>query len=241
MTLEVCAQSLYSAQMAEAAGAQRIEFCSALELGGLTPSAANLMLAREQLSLSICVLIRPRTGDFIYTDLEFELIKKDIQICKDLGMDGVVIGVALPDGRLDTERMKILRDCSGDMEVVSHRVFDATPDPFEALDTLIRLGFHRVLTSGQANTALEGAPLLKQLVEAAQGRIEIMPGSGVLANNIKQLAEATGAKDFHSSFKKAIKSPSIIQQKDNDYIRNHDYWETDLEQVKAAMEVLKCL
>ncbi len=237
MTIEVCAQSLYSAQVAAVAGAQRIEFCSALELGGLTPSAANLMLAREQLDLSICVLIRPRTGDFIYTDLEFELIKKDIKICKDLGMDGVVIGVSLPNGRLDTERMRILRDCAGDMEVVSHRVFDTTPDAFEALETLINLGYHRILTSGQAKTALEGAPLLKQLITTADGRIEIMPGSGVLANNIKYLAEATGAKAFHSSFKKIIKSPAIILEKDNDYSRNHDYWETDLEQVKAAMQL----
>ena len=239
MILEVCAQSLYSAEIAEAAGAQRIEFCSALELGGLTPSAANLMMARERLNLSICVLIRPRTGDFIYSDLEFELILKDIKVCADLGMDGIVVGALMPDGRFNLNQMKRLRDSAGDMEVISHRAFDATPDPFEALETLVSLGFHRILTSGQANTALEGMPLLKQLITAAHGHIEIMPGSGVLANNIKTLADATGATAFHSSFKKAIKSPSHIVEKENVYSRNHDYWETDYEQVKAAMAILK--
>ena len=243
MVLEVCAQSLQSAMTAQIGGAQRIEFCSGLELGGLTPSAAHLQLARERLHINICVLIRPRAGDFLYNELEFETILKDVEYCKQLGIDGVVVGCLRPDNTFDETQMKAIAAVAGNMELVSHRAFDATPNPFEAMETLINLGYHRILTSGQANVALDGIPVLKQLVDLAQARIDIMAGSGVLVTNIEQLARATGAKDFHSSFKKGIKSASEQYQNQNQYNNSHslDYFETDLAQVQAAVDVLKKL
>ncbi|MEY4903047.1 MAG: hypothetical protein RLZZ292_862 [Bacteroidota bacterium] len=238
MLLEICAPSLTSALTAQTGGAQRIELCAALEIGGITPSPATLRLAREQLHIEICVLVRPRGGDFCYNEAEFETIKQDVIYCKALGMDGVVVGVLKPDGTFDLGRMKILAELARPMQVVAHRAFDETPNPYEAMEQLIALGYDRILTSGQAKNVVEGIPTLKKLIQKAAGRITIMPGNGVSLENIGSLINETGATEIHTSAKKNITSP--MQNKSNTSfnigsIRENDYQETDEETVKRFL------
>jgi copper homeostasis protein len=241
MLLEICAPSLTSALAAQAGGAQRIELCAALEIGGITPSPATLRLAREQLHIQICVLVRPRGGDFCYNEAEFETIKQDILYCKTLGMDGVVVGALNPNGTFDLERMKILADLARPMQVVSHRAFDQTPNPYEAMEQLIALGYDRILTSGQAKNVVEGTPILKELIQKAAGRITIMPGNGVSLENVALLLHETGATEIHTSAKKNITSPMQHQSNTSfnvGSIRENDYQETDVETVKGYIKNL---
>jgi copper homeostasis protein len=233
--LEICAQSLTSALVAQAGGAHRIELCSALEVGGLTPSYATLIETRKQLSIEICVLVRPRAGDFFYSDLEFDLMKKDILFCKQQGVEGIVVGILNQNRTLDLKKMEILAQLAYPMDIISHRAFDQTPDPFEALSQLQNLGFHRILTSGQSQNAIDGKEILRGLVEAAQGKIEIMPGAGVNPNNIQELINYTKATTIHTSAKAKIKSS--IQDKTDGW-RDNDYWETDVEIVKQLVSLI---
>jgi copper homeostasis protein len=233
--LEICAQSLTSALAAQAGGAHRIELCAALEVGGLTPSYATLIETRKQLNIEICVLIRPRAGDFFYSDLEFDLMKKDILFCKQQGVEGIVVGILNQNRTLDLKKMEILAQLAYPMDIISHRAFDQTPDPFEALAQLQNLGFHRILTSGQSQNAIDGKEILRGLVEAAQGKIEIMPGAGVNPNNIQELINYTKATTIHTSAKAKIKSS--IQDKTDGW-RDNDYWETDVEIVKQLVSLI---
>ncbi len=242
MLLEICAPSLTSALAAQAGGAQRIELCAALEIGGITPSPATLRLAREQLHIQICVLVRPRGGDFCYNEAEFETIKQDVLTCKALGMDGVVVGALNTDGTFDVERMNILANLARPMQVVSHRAFDQTPNPYEAMEQLISLGYDRILTSGQAKNVVDGTPILIELLQKAAGRITIMPGNGISLENVASLIQATGALEIHTSAKKNITSP--MQKASNTSfnigsIRENDYQETDAATVKAFCEILE--
>lgn len=233
--LEICAQSLTSALAAQAGGADRIELCSALEVGGLTPSYATLIETRKQLSIEICVLIRPRAGDFFYSDLEFDLMKKDILFCKQQGVEGIVVGVLNQNRTLDLKKMAILAQLAYPMDIICHRAFDQTPDPFEALSQLQNLGFQRILTSGQSQNAVDGKEILRGLVEAANGKIEIMPGAGVNPNNIQELINYTKATTIHTSAKAKIKSS--IQDKTDGW-RDNDFWETDVDIVKQLVDLI---
>lgn len=239
MPIEICAQSITSALAAQNGGADRIELCTALEVGGLTPSPATMLEAKRLLNIPICVLVRPRAGDFIYSDLEFECIKRDVEWCKQNGMDGVVIGILTKDATLDLPRMKELADLARPMQVVCHRAFDQTPDAAEALEQLIDMGFDRVLTSGQAKNVVVGRDILRGLIVQAKGRITVMPGNGVGLDNLKDLMAHTQATDFHTSAKTTIKSPmptlpnSVSFNLDGG--RENDYLETDAEIVKAIV------
>jgi copper homeostasis protein len=233
--LEICAQSLTSALVAQAGGAHRIELCSALEVGGLTPSYATLIETRKQLSIEVCVLIRPRAGDFFYSDLEFDLIKKDILFCKEQGVEGVVVGILNQNRTLNLKRMDTLAQLAYPMDIICHRAFDQTPDPSAAMIELQNIGFQRILTSGQAPNAMDGKEILRGLVETSQGKINIMPGAGVNPNNIQELLNYTKATTIHTSAKVKIKS--TIQDKTDGW-RDNDFWETDVEIVKQLISLI---
>lgn len=197
--LEICADSVHSAMAAQAGGAQRVELCAALSEGGLTPGAGLLEVTRQKINIDLHVLIRPRRGDFLYSDLEFEIMKKDIEVAKKLGANGVVLGILKADGQVDTERTKKLIALASPLSVTFHRAFDRTPDPFRALEDIKKLKVDRLLTSGQQKTAIAGAELIGELVKAAGERLIIMPGGGISTENIEELLKLTGASAFHAS------------------------------------------
>ncbi len=204
--LEVCANSYASALAAQNGGAKRAEFCDNLAEGGTTPSYGQLALAKKNLSIEIWPIIRPRGGDFLYSDTEFELMKEDIKICRSLNCEGIVIGILKEDGAIDKERCAELIELAKPMAVAFHRAFDMSNDMDQALEDLIELGIKRVLTSGGASSAPLGAEKLSQLVKKANGRITIMPGAGINEGNIQQLINQTGATEFHASAKEFVQS-----------------------------------
>lgn len=201
MILEICANSIDSAIAAQNGGANRVELCENLNEGGTTPSYGTLLLTRQQVSIDLYALIRPRSGDFLYSAFEFEIMKADILKCKELGYNGVVIGLLTPDGSIDVERTKSLVELASPMGVTFHRAFDSCNNFEEALEDVISCGCERILTSGLKNTAIEGSDVLKKLLDLAAGRIIIMPGSGIKASNIKFLKELVPAKEWHASAK----------------------------------------
>ncbi len=199
--LEICANSSFSALQAQLGGASRVELCQNLENGGTTPSYAQIKLARKELSIGLHVLVRPRGGDFLYNETEFQEILEDISFCKQQSCDGVVVGVLNADGSIDKERNAVIVKHAKPMTVVFHRAFDRCNNPIEGLEDIIALGFDRVLTSGLSDTAEQGRDVIKALIEQARERIEVMPGSGVNERNINALLEYTRAKSIHSSAK----------------------------------------
>jgi copper homeostasis protein len=204
--LEVIGFTIESCLIAQAAGAHRIELCDNPSEGGTTPSYGFIKAAREKLTIELYPIIRPRGGDFLYSDTEFEIMKADVQICKNIGCNGVVIGILLADGTVDKERCKQLIDIAYPMGVTFHRAFDRTADPFKALEDIISIGCERILTSGQKPSVNEGMQILIDLVQQANERIIIMPGSGVRAENIVALANKTNALEFHTSARIHINS-----------------------------------
>jgi len=192
MLLEIATTDFETTRLAVEGGADRVELCAALSEGGITTSPGILQVCREKFSLPIYPIIRPRAGDFLYSAIEFALMKKDIAYCKQIGMDGVVIGLLLTSGKIDLKRTSILIDLAYPMGVTFHRAFDRCLDPFQALEELIQLGCERILTSGQKATAPEGIDLIAQLQQIAAERIIVMPGSGVRVDNIEELATKTG-------------------------------------------------
>lgn len=196
---EVCANSVTSCLAAEKGGAHRVELCSALELGGLTPSYGEIALAKEVLQLKIHVLIRPRGGDFLFNALEINSMIKDIEMCRELGVDGVVLGALTKEGYIDETLMRLFLDVSKGMSVTFHRAFDLCRNPQEALEQIIELGCDRILTSGQQASAEQGIPLLRSLQEQATNRIILLAGAGVRASNIRRIADETGITEFHFS------------------------------------------
>jgi len=209
--IEVCANSLESALAAQAGGATRVELCSALIEGGLTPSPAAIELTRERLRIKLHVLIRPRGGDFCYEETEFALMKRDIEFCKKSHVDGVVIGVLQPDGSVDVERMRDLITAARPLAVTFHRAFDMAADPFRSLDDIVTLGVERLLTSGQRGSAIEGKGLIAELVRRAGDRLLVMPGAGINDGNICELVTATGAREFHLSGQKKVASRMVYR------------------------------
>lgn len=198
MTVEVCAYSLQSCLTAQAAGAQRIELCGGQAEGGTTPSAGLIQLARQHLTIPLYVMVRPRGGDFLYTDTEFSVMAADIETAKTIGADGIVLGLLRADGTVDEDRTCQLVKLAYPLPVTFHRAFDMTRSPTEALEAVIRTGAIRILTSGQQPTAEAGLPVLRELVQQAAGRIEIMAGAGVNSSNVGSLTEA-GVDALHLS------------------------------------------
>lgn len=199
--LEVCCGDMQSVRAAIEGGAHRIELCRALEVDGLTPSP-EMMESAIGMGIPVQVLIRPRKGDFVYNEDEVEIMLKDIRLAKKLGANGVVIGALRPDGSIDEDTIRRLVSESEGLSITFHRAFDVCAKPFEALEQIISLGCHRLLSSGQARTAEQGIPMLKKLVEQSAGRLIIMPGSGVNVNNAHKILSETGAKEIHGSLRK---------------------------------------
>ncbi len=204
---EVAVDSLESALIAQECGADRVEFCADLASGGITPSLGAVQLALERLQIPVHAMIRPRRGDFLYSDAEFEAMQRDIELVKAAGAHGVVFGILLADGRIDSKRSRQLAGLARPLSVTFHRAFDMCRDPRAALSQLIDMGLDTLLTSGQADTAAEGIPLIAELVAQAAGRIEIMPGAGINPDNISRIAQATGAQTFHFSGKQVVAGP----------------------------------
>lgn len=198
--VEVCANGVESCLAAQQGGADRVELCAGIPEGGTTPSYGEIKVARRVLATTrLHVIIRPRGGDFLYTDLEVERMAADIAVCRDLGVDGVVFGCLRADGTVDMDRNQYLMECSKGMSVTFHRAFDRTVDPEQALEDVIALGFDRILTSGQQPKAEQGIDLLAKLNRQAAGRIVLMAGSGVTEQNIRHIQEATSLTEFHFS------------------------------------------
>jgi copper homeostasis protein len=197
--LEICAGSVASALAAQEGGAVRVELCDNLLEGGTTPSFGAIAMARERLSIALHVIVRPRGGDFLYDELEFELLRRDVRVCRDLGADGVVLGLLTADGDVDVVRTRELVELAAPTQVTFHRAFDVAREPLRAIEDVIATGCNRLLTSGQAATALDGASLIAELVRVAGGRLIVMPGAGVRAGNIAELVRRTGCSEFHSS------------------------------------------
>ncbi len=196
--LEICVETAQGVLAAEAARADRVELCACLDLGGLTPSAGLMRFAVES-GVAARALIRPRAGSFLYDADEIRIIERDIDAARELGLSGVVIGAALADARLDADRLARLVERCGPLGRTLHRVFDLTPDPFEALETAIALGFDRILTSGQETTAQAGAPLLARLAKAAEGRITLIAAAGITPANVCALLDAAQVPEVHAS------------------------------------------
>ncbi|KAM9808863.1 copper homeostasis protein cutC homolog [Syngnathus typhle] len=197
--MEVCVDSVESAVNAERGGAGRLELCCSLMEGGLTPSLGLLQIVKTLVKIPVYVMIRPRGGDFLYSDWEVEMMMKDVEVMKNHGADGFVLGALTEDGQVDTQLCMDFLAAARPLPVTFHRAFDMVCDETVALETLVSLGFQRVLTSGCENSALEGLPLIKRLVEQAKGRITIMPGGGITERNLQRILEGSGAQEFHCS------------------------------------------
>jgi copper homeostasis protein len=242
MLLEVCAGSLSSALAAQEGGAHRIELCDNLSEGGTTPSAGTVLQAVKLLNIPVFVLIRPRTGDFLYSDKEFDVMKDDIAFCKEHGAKGVVLGLLKTDGNVDLKRTSELMKLARPMEVTFHRAFDMSSNPVQAMEDIINLGIDRILTSGQAVTAPEGAGLISGLIRQATGRIIIMPGGGINEINVTDLIAITGATEIHASLRSMLQSKmqfrntnaTMGKQGKDEYSR----METDPDRVMQMIRIL---
>jgi copper homeostasis protein len=197
LTFEVCVDSIESALAAEEGGADRVELCSDLLEGGLTPSYGMLKAARAVVGIKVMAMVRPRGGDFCYSDAEFRVMHHDVGMAKDLGADGIVLGLLTPDGTVDAGRTEQLIALARPLPVTFHRAYDMTRNPFDALNTLIALGVDRVLTSGQEPTVWDGVDLIAELVRRAGPTIIVMPGGGITDRNIGRIVQATGVTEVH--------------------------------------------
>jgi copper homeostasis protein len=240
--LEVCSGSLSSALAAKVGGAHRIELCDNLAEGGTTPSPGMIRQTLKLLDIPVFVLIRPRPGDFLYSDQEFQVMKDDVLFCKEHGAKGLVLGILKPGGTVDMERTAELVRLARPMQVTFHRAFDMTRDPFEALKDLANSGVNRILTSGQAASALEGAGLIKELIRMADSWIVIMPSGGINEENIRELFYKTNAVEFHASLRSSVKSRMQFRNErtfmgkagEDEYTR----LETDPERVRQFIEIM---
>lgn len=210
--LEICADSIESAINAQTGGADRIELCTNLQEGGTTPGAGLISAVRNNLSIALHVLIRPRGGDFLYKDIEYDIMRREIEFCGENGVDGIVLGILRTDGSIDIERTAKLIESAKPMSATFHRAFDLCKDPLKSLEDIITTGADRLLTSGQMNKAVDGIELINKLIIKAQLRIIIMPGSGINDTNIGRIANGTGAKEFHLTGRKTIDSEMIFRK-----------------------------
>lgn len=240
--MEVCVDSIESAINAEKGGASRLELCCALSEGGLTPSPGFLAIVKSVVKIPVFVILRPRSGgDFVYSSKEVEIMRQDACYLKETGADGFVFGALNNDRNVDEEVCKSLLELISPLPVTFHRAFDVTRDPFEALETLVKLGFKRILTSGQESSAEKGVELIKQLVERSKGRIVIMPGAGISKSNVGKILSMTGANEFHAS----ARSPKKLCHKDSKLqmgtVDDSVILVTDESLVKELMNIAKSL
>lgn len=212
--IEVCVEGIDGVFAAESTGADRVELCASLMEGGLTPSYGTIRTAIARARIPVFPIIRPRGGDFLYSDLEFETMHADVAACREMGVQGVVFGCLSPDGRYDEPRMRALVEAAGPMSTTSHRAFDMTRDITEAVEALVRCGVERVLTSGQRDTAIEGIDTLKRTVELAGDRLKVMACGFLDPGNIAEVHRATGVKEMHFAALKQIPSRMIWQNDD---------------------------
>lgn len=209
--IEICVEGVDGLLAAQQAGADRVELCASLLEGGLTPSFGVVRVALERATIPFHVIVRPRGGDFLYSEAEFSSMVEDVARLREMGVAGVVVGCLTADGRIDEDRMAELVRAAGPLNVTCHRAFDMTRDPSEALEALIRLGVSRVLTSGQRDTVEEGAGLLADLVEAAGERIIIMGCGGLTASNIGEMRRRTGLTELHFAALKDVPSEMVYR------------------------------
>ncbi len=240
--LEGCVDSVESAVAAALGGADRIELCSNLVIGGTTPGEALFRAVRRNADVRVHVLIRPRFGDFCYTDYEVDIIKNEVRRFRELGADGVVIGILKPDGSLNIEQMQALMDAAGDMWVTLHRAFDVCADPYEGLEQAVGLGIKTILTSGQKNVCVDGIKTLKELVKRSEGRIQIQAAAGIGADVIPMIYQETGITAYHMSGKISQDSKMEYRQADVNMgmpgMSEFEIWRTDEGKMRAARRVL---
>lgn len=244
--IEGCVDSHASAMAALRGGADRLELCANLPIGGTTPSPSLFCQVRRDCPIQINVLIRPRFGDFLYSASELEEMEEEIARFRDLGADGVVIGVLTPEGALDKERMSRLIRRAGQLHITLHRAFDMTQDPLSALETAVQLGCQTILTSGQAQSAPEGRELLRTLHIRASGRVDIMAGAGVNRENIQALFRDTGVRSFHTSARRGPVDSGMIYRKDTvsmglPSLSEYQLWRTDEREFRACAEIVHSL
>lgn len=240
--LEVCVDSVESAREAVRGGADRLELCGNLIIGGTTPEQSLYEKVRELTDVKVHVLVRPRYGDFLYTEHEFEIIARSVARYRRLGAEGVVVGCLSPDGSLDMERMKRLREAAGDMSMTLHRAFDMCRDPYETLGQARAIGVRTILTSGQRDSCLEGRELIAGLVAAAEGKVDIMAGGGVDAGVIRRMIPATGAESYHMSGKVVLDSAMVYRKEGVAMgvqgLGEYELFRTSREKVLAARQAL---
>lgn len=232
MKLEICANSYQSAINAQKAGADRIEICSELSVGGITPSYGLLKKISQEIKIPVNVLIRPRSGDFCYSDDEFEIMKKNIKLCKKFGFNGIVSGVLNADNSIDIQRTKELITLSNPLSFTFHRAFDCVLNPEKSLEILIKIGVDRILTSGLEEKAKDGIELLKRLQKIAENKLIILAGSGINSKNALYFKEA-GFKEIHTSASK------IIQIEKSTFFGANVQTISDISKIKEILKVIK--
>ena len=237
--LELIGFNIESCILAQAAGADRIELCDGPAEGGTTPSYGFIKAAREKLQIELYPIIRPRGGDFLYSADEFDIMKNDIKLCKKFNCDGVVIGILNTDGTVDKDRCKQLVDLAYPLGVTFHRAFDRTAEPFKAMEDIIDIGFERILTSGQKANAHDATDLISQLIEKAEDRIIIMPGSGIRSDNIIDIATKTKAVEFHTSARKLADSKmEFIRDSLKEKLQSVIVDENEIRKIKSILNEL---
>lgn len=244
--IEGCVDSYESCAAACRGGADRLELCANLSIGGTTPSPAFFRQVKRDFSVPVHVLIRPRFGDFLYTREELAQMEEEIRMFRELGAGGVVFGALTPDGDLDMEAMARLMGCAGDMHVTLHRAFDMARDPLEALEDAVRLGCRTILTSGQARSAAEGKEVLRAVFRQAAGRLDIMAGSGVKRGNILEIHRYTGIRTFHTTGRRGPVESGMRYRKEGvsmglPSLSEYELWRTDEEEFRACGEIVHAL
>ncbi|SEP39055.1 copper homeostasis protein CutC [Mucilaginibacter sp. OK283] len=235
--LEVCAFTIQTCIIAERAGAARVELCDNPIEGGTTPSYGTIKQVRDKIGIDLFPIIRPRSGNYFYNEDEYAIIKHDIQICRELGCNGISVGTQTIDAEIDTEWLKRIVEWAGPMSVTCNRAFDGTPDPLKSLEELIACGCRRVLTSGQKSAAPDAGQLLGELVKQAAGRITIMPGAGIKSTNLQKLVAESNATEYHSSARAVAPNPlTYINKEVSDY---GNVYIADEDEVRAMVAVLK--
>ena len=234
---EVCAFNIQSAIIAERAGAARVELCDNPIEGGTTPSYGTIIETREKITIDLYPIIRPRSGNYFYSEEEYAIMKRDILICRDLGCDGISVGAQKINSDIDTDMLKRIVEWAGTMGVTCNRAFDCAPDPFKALEDIISCGCERILTSGLRSAAPDAGELLGKLVKAADNRIIIMPGAGIKSSNIKKLVKESNASEYHGSARKVAANPvTYINKEVSDY---GNVYITDEQEVRDIIAQLK--
>lgn len=242
VSLEVCANSVTSALAAQDGGAVRVELCENLYEGGTTPSYGEILIARKLLNINLYVLIRPRGGDFLYSDVEFEIMAEDVRYCIESGCDGIVIGILHPDGTIDKDRCRKLVELAKPhgVGVTFHRAFDMSADLFQSLEDIIEIGCERILTSGGRSSAMEGSAIISRLIKKAAGRIIIMPGCGISETNVADLVHYTGAKELHASARTRSQSQMLFKNEHIVMGENYgDEFSVDTTDKERVIQIIK--